>query len=500
MARELYSPNWDRMSFDEQREYRDRKLSYFIRTQLYPYSSYYRGIFDTNKVKPEDIRRVEDLRKLPFTYKEDIVPGPDEPSRFRKFILQPDEQTVRERAPRAEQVRMSFDRLFKGEDFVKERLTRKYGPLHMQFTTGRTGFPTPIMYARDDLLRMAEAGRRILELVGYGSIFRDEKAVVVNAMPFAPHLGFWMVAKGLERAGVLSLNSGGGRILGTHRIMAAVESLKATGIVGIPGYVYHVLRTASEEGRDFSSVRIVLVAGERVPPGMKEALASFLESMGAEDFYVLSALGFTEARKGYSECVPGGDTGYHLYPDLDYIELVDPDTGEPVAEGEDGELVYSCLEGQGTCVIRFRTGDIVKGGIEYDPCPSCGRKVPRLGSDISRSGKTKGFSLTKVKGTLVDQGAYYSVLNENPDVEEWQVEIQKRGGDPFDVDVVDVFVVAREGTDTETLQREIESQLTVSTEVTPDSVRFLSLKEMVRRISTERGLKELKVVDRRPKV
>jgi len=500
MAREIYSKDWDRMTLKEQKEYRDSKLSYFIRTQLYPYSPFYKEMFDENGVKPEDIRKVEDLGKLPFTYKADIAPTAEEPSRFQKFVLQPEDGMMQEYMPRVQLARLRADRLLKGEEYVKRSLWRKYGPVHIQFTTGRTGQPTPILYAAGDVERMAEAGRRVLELSGFGKQLRYDDAILVNAMPFAPHLGFWMVAKGLDRAGVLALHSGGGRVIGTGRIISAVESMKATGIVGMPGYVYHVLRTAAEQESDFSSVRLVLVSGERTSKGMKEKMGKFLGAMGAKEFYVLGALGFTEARKGYSECVPDGDTGYHLYPDMDYIELVDPDSGEPVGEGEDGELVYTCLEGQGTTVIRFRTGDFVKGGIVYEPCPSCGRTVPRLASDISRSGTVKGFSLTKIKGALVDQGAFFSVLMDHPEVAEWQVEISKAGDDPYEVDVVDVYIAPEKGADPEGLRSELEQELQTATEVKPNMIEFLPLPELVKRLKTESEMKEVRFVDRRPEI
>lgn len=499
MARELYSLGWDRMTFDEQKVYRDRKLSYFVRTQLYPYSPFYRKMFDENSVKPEQIKHVEDLRRLPFTYKEDIAPTPDDPSRFRQFVIQPDDELMDQFMPKLQLFRMRADRVFKGADFVKKKIWRKYSPEHIQFTTGHTGFPTPIVYARDDVERMTEASRRILELAGFGTRVPYDEAVVVNAMPFAPHLAFWMVAKGLDSTGILSLHTGGGRAMGTWRIIAAVENMKATGLVGMPGYTYRLLRTAAEHDRDFSTIRVVLVAGERVPQGMKERMSEFLESMGAKDFYLLSALGFTEARKSYSECVPDADTGYHLFPDLDYVELIDPESGEPVDEGEDGELVYTCLEGQGTCVLRFRTGDFVKGGIVYEPCPSCGRMVPRLGSDITRLQHEHGLSLTKIKGTLVDHGAFFTVLKNIEGVREWQVEIRKAEDDPYDIDVVDVYIAPEEGVNNEVLKEEIESALQVATEVKPSSIEFMSIDELVSRMRVNGGIKEIHVDDKRPK-
>jgi phenylacetate-CoA ligase len=499
MAREIWSRKWDKMSFDEQKEYRDRKLAYFVRTQLYPYSPFYRKLFDDNKVDPSDIRGVEDLRRLPFTYKADIAPDQEAPDRFREFILQPDEELIGKYMPRLQLARRKLDRVLKGDDYLRKQLSAGFAPVHVQFTTGRTGRPTPIIYAARDVERMAEAGRRVLELAGFGTTIDSFSASIINAMPFAPHLAFWMVSKGVDRAGMLALHSGGGRVLGTQRIINAVESMGATGLIGMPSYVYHVLRSAAEQGHDFSSLRLVLVSGERVSAGWREKIVGFLEEMGARDFYVLAALGFTEARKGYSECAPNGDTGYHIYPDMDYVELVDPETGEPVDEGQDGELVYTCLEGQGTCVIRFRTGDIVKGGIVYEPCPSCGRSVPRLGSDISRSGAVKGFCLTKLKGSLVDQGAFFTVLDENPKVQEWQVEIGKAGGDPYEVDVVDVYATPEEGVDEDELRLEIETQLELVTEVKPNSVQFLQIDTLVERLQGDDRMKELHFLDRRPK-
>lgn len=498
MAREYFSRNWDRMPLEEQREYRDRKLNYFVRTRLYPYSEFYRKLFDENKVKPEDIRGVQDLRKLPFTYKSDIAPAEDNPYLYERFVLKPSEESMAEFMPRMSYWKTRYNKLLKGEDYVKESVDEEYEPVHVQFTTGRTGLPTPIMYGRSDLERMAEAGRRVLELSGFGTRLEASGSTVLNAMPFAPHLGFWMTVEGLQRAGLLALHTGGGRIMGTRRIIGAAQSTKPTAIIGMPGYIYHLLRTALELETDLSSVKLVILAGDRIPKGMKDRLTELLEQMGASDVVVSGTFGFTEGRKAYSECVPETDTGYHLYPDMDYFELIDPETEEPVTEGEDGELVYTCLDGRGTCVVRFRTGDFVKGGIVNEPCPQCGRRVPRLGSDISRTGKVKGFSLIKLKGALVDQCAFQSILDGNPKVGEWQVEISKAQDDPFEVDVLDVYATIEQGADEESVRGEIDAAFLLETEVRPNSVSFLAPEDLIDRLRTKGGMKELHVVDSRP--
>lgn len=485
------------MTFEEQAEYRNRKLAYFVRTQLYPYSPFYRKLFDENGVKPEEIRTVKDLRRLPFTCKEDLAPTAENPARPEDFVLQPDEQTVTE-LKGVSLIRNRLAKLTRGEYYPQYRLWRKFGPVHIQFTAGTSALPTPIAYAGDDVLRMNEAGRRILDLCGFGKAYRYPEVRVVNAMPFAPHLGFWMVANALDDSGVFSIHAGGGRILGTTRIISAIENMGATGIVGMPSYVYHLLRVAAESRCDFSSVKIVLVAGERIPEGMRDKMSLLLEDMGARDFKIVAAFGFTEARKSYSECLEGAEnTGYHTYPDMDYLEIVDPDTGEVLPDGEGGELVYSCLEGQGTVLLRFRTGDFVEGGIVHEPCPMCGRIVPRLVGDISRGGAVKGILFKKIKGTLVNVSAFREVLSEHPSVREWQVEIDKARGDPFEVDVMNVYVVPGENAEFEVLSEELKRLVFERADIKPNRVEFLSMEEMLERLKVGSETKELHVVDKR---
>ncbi|MDD5447572.1 MAG: AMP-binding protein [Actinomycetota bacterium] len=496
MSRELFSKEWDRMSFREQKDYQDRKLSYFIRTKLYPYSPFYRKMFDEHGIKPADIRGVDDLRRLPFTSKEDIAPTASNPRAYEDFILQPTFELMRKFMPRLRYYRLRMDRTFKGEEFVKNFLWREFGPNHIQFTPGGTGMPTPVVYSRNDIARMTEAGRRILELAGFGSRAGYLETRVVNAMPFAPHIGFWMVTKALDECGLLSLHTGGGRILGTHRTISAVQSMGATAIVGIPTYIYHLLRIAASQGSDFSSVKSLVLAGERLAQPLRDRMKELLAEMGASECEIFGVYGFTEARKSYSECLGGSQTGYHLFPDFDYIEVIDPETGERVSEGENGEIVYTCLEGEGTCLLRFRTGDYVKGGIHYEPCPSCGRIVPRLCPDISRIKPERGFSLMKLKGTLVDLEGFANVLEGNPAVEEWQVELNKAGADPFDVDEVNIYIALCEGANEEPVKSEIAEAVYSLMEISPNRIEVQSREELLERLSSEGG-KELHVVDKR---
>lgn len=74
--------------------------------------------------------------------------------------------------------------------------------------------------------------------------------------------------------------------------------------------------------------------------------------------------------------------GIHLMPDLCVVEVIDPSSLEPVAEGEAGELVFTTLCGHGTAVLRYRTGCWAAGGVSWSPCPVSGRTLPRVLSEL----------------------------------------------------------------------------------------------------------------------
>src|SRR5689334_16057338 len=91
--------NIQRLSREEQRKLQDHLLRRYVREYLYPFSPFYRELFDRERVRPEQIRTVDDLRRLPFSSKRDLLPSPEEPQKFRKFILQPDPATLKRSWP-----------------------------------------------------------------------------------------------------------------------------------------------------------------------------------------------------------------------------------------------------------------------------------------------------------------------------------------------------------------------------------------------------------------
>ncbi len=457
----------------------DKLLGNYIKTQI-PYHPFYSSLFKKNRISFSDIRTIDDLKKLPFTTKEDIAPTDKNPNKFVDFVLQPNEKLIKQYAPLSKKIRIIFN---------KESIFYEYKPVHLHFTTGRTANATPFLYSACDLQRLEEAGKRMMEVFG---ISHDN--VLINAFPYAPHLAFWQTFFAAKGANVFSLHTGGGKILGTSRIISSAQSMKATVLAGMPGYLYHLLRTAKDQKRNFRSLNLVILGGERVPAGLRGKLKDFLISMGARNPRILSTYAFTEGKCAWVECKE--ESGYHTYPDFEFIEAVDKN-GERVNEGEKGEIVYTSLDWRGSAVLRYKTGDMTKG-LYYDKC-SCGRTVPRIDGAIERSSEYKEFMLTKIKGSLVNLNAFFPIMMSGKDIEEWQIEIRKKNNDPYDIDELIVYVTPKKKANFEKLREELKIKISKEAEVTPEIVK-IELKELLQRLGMETELKERRIVDNRKKI
>lgn len=487
---------WDHLPRKQIVPAQEQHLVRFLREQVYPYSPFYRELLDYQKIKPGVIRTIRDMSSIPFTTKADIAPLPEDPEIPFSLVLQPTRERIRE-------VRLTtrfwhgWKRWTRGKKGYSRLMDAEYLPTHTHFTIGRTALPTPILYTRYDLNRIRESGRRVFELL---ELERADR--LINAFPFAPHLAFWMTYFAAEAAGMPALHTGGGRILGTRRILDALERLRGTVLAATPSYAYHLLREGANQGRDLSHLHTLIMGGDRLPEGLKEKMLSLLKRVGADEVVVASTYGFTEGRVAWSECRASalskeGSSGYHLFPDMEIMEIIDPETGKKLDEGEDGEVVYTSLDWRGSVLLRYRTGDLVKGGIDYEPCPYCGRTVPRLGLDISRSSDYKEFELTKLKGTLVDLNAFYPLLSGHKDILEWQLEIRKRNNDPYDLDEIQLYVTPAEGISRKHLEKELTELLQKEVEIAPNRIVFLNLSRLLGRLGLETKGVEKRIIDRR---
>lgn len=477
------------------RPQRDACLHRFINEQLYPFSPYYHRLFDAHKIDPRSIRTVADLRHLPLTAKHDICPTPEQPARHLDLVLQPTADSVRRYASWRTKAKLMAAKLRHGDAYVKEMLRLEYAPVHTTFTTGRTALPTQFLYSSLDFERLHLVAKRLIDVCGAQP---GERAL--NVFPYAPHLAFWQTFAVSQAATMLMIHTGGGKVMGTPGNIAALDRLQPDMLIGVPGYIYHLLRQAVEHPVRLRNLKRIALGAERVPPGLKARLAELCEQMGAPGIAVQGVYGFTEARQAWAEC-PSSDHaisyGYHTYPDLEVFEIVDPESGETVGPGERGEIVYTTLTGHGSCVLRYRTGDIAETGITYDPCPNCGRVVPRISGALSRRSDVSEFQLTKIRGTLVDLNRFIPVMAEARDVVEWQLVVKKHNDDPNDLDEIVLHVALRDGVDPEAFKQMICERLRSATEVCPNAVEVLPLAQLTANLGLDTQLKELRIRDLR---
>lgn len=482
--------DWQRVSHmtrQEQQSLQNKKVKWFFRHKL-AYSPYYRTLLEKLNLSWSDFQTTDDLQKLPLISKADVAPVETDRARPRQFILQPDEHLIKKHSTKGELLKIIAGKIAKKD--VKADLEWQYKPVHIHFTTGRTALPTPFVYSRYDLELLKETGRRLFEV---GHFSRD--LVGLNAFPYSPHLGFWLAYYAFVESGMTSLATGGGKIMGTQKIMDSLERLKVNLAAFIPGYFYHLLREALKQKRDFSNLKHVVFGAERVSPAFREKVREMLAELGAKEVQIFATYACTESKTAWLQCAES--TGYHLYPDLEFIELVDED-GRRVREGEPGEIVYSALDWRGTVVVRYRTGDLAKG-IEYSPCPSCGKTVPRILPDIQRRSDVKEFHLTKIKGELVNLNNVFPIMSAIKGLDEWQVELRKHNNDPHDLDEIVVHVSPKSGANFQTVADEVKKKMHDEMQVGV-LVEQKTTEQLIQQLGMETELKEKRILDSRPKL
>ena len=169
--------NWDQLTRKELREMQNHKLRTFLQNKVQPFSTHYRKILK----EAGPINTVEELQKLPFTSKSDLLPTAENPKRPRDFLLQPDPNQLK-RLPST-----ILKAIFLGREKVQRKLKSEYQPLLLTSTTGRSADPIPFLHTAHDIQNLRYAGSRIIEL---GNVHSGER--VANLFPYAPHLAYWL--------------------------------------------------------------------------------------------------------------------------------------------------------------------------------------------------------------------------------------------------------------------------------------------------------------------
>jgi len=300
----------------------------------------------------------------------------------------------------------------------------EYEPVHWLETAGTTGNAIKIDLSKRDLTVLGEQGHRMLQIAGVQPADR-----ILNLLPSAPSGGFWTTWLGGVSLGVEQSALGP---IEPYRVFDHLNQGKASVLICDAGLALAMLQAAWQPP---PSLRTIILAPRPNSPTEVDALRS---AAGA-GVNVVSTYHFAEGRAVWSECAEGKAAGgFHTYPDLDIVEVVSPETGNPSDPNSGGELVFTGLDQRGTAVARYRPGDMV-AGIQSGPCPYCGRLADRIMGPIRRVGGSVRIQVGAAAPIEIDRVALQSALN-HPDLAAWQVEVSRiDGANGLD----DVFVLYR---------------------------------------------------------
>ncbi len=235
-------------------------------------------------------------------------------------------------------------------------------------TSGTTGRPTVFGVGRDDWGRIGEAHARVL----WGAGIRPRDRVLICSF-FSLYLGSWGALAGVERLGATAFPFGAGASGQTLMAVQWARELRPTAFYGTPSYALHFAETARREGidpRDFG-FGTLFFSGEP-GAGIRATKRLIEETFGGACVDMGSMAEMTPWMTN-GEC--RRRTGMHLWQDVVYTQVCDPETFRPVPFGAEGTPVYTHLERTSQPMIRLVSGDLARWTDE--PCP-CGRTYPRL--------------------------------------------------------------------------------------------------------------------------
>ncbi len=318
----IWDPKHECMDREELRSLQLDRLKETVHL-VYRRVPYYQKAMDEAGVRPEDIRSLADVTRLPFT----------------------DKTALRDNYPYG---------LFAVP-------TKEVSRLHA--SSGTTGKPTVVGYTRRDLDNWSELVARIAAMAGV----TDEDVVQIT-FGYGLFTGAFGLHYGMEKIGAAIVPASVGN---TNRQIMLMQDFGATVLVGTPSYALHLADTARSMGVDPADlgIRTGLFGSEAWTESMRTELER-IWNMKASDNYGLSEV----MGPGVSgEC--SHNAGMHISEDHFLVEVIDSATGEPVEPGREGELVITTLTKEALPVLRYRTKDITV--LTEDRC-ACGRTTARM--------------------------------------------------------------------------------------------------------------------------
>lgn len=292
--------------------------------RVYNLVPFYRKKLDEANVKPEDIKSLDDLKRLPFTTKQDLRDNYP----FGLFTI-PLEQVVRVHA-----------------------------------SSGTTGKPTVVGYSKRDIDIWSDLMARSLAAAGV-----SKGDIIQNAYGYGLFTGGLGAHYGGERLGATVIPISGGN---TKKQIMIMKDFGSTVLTATPSYTLYLAETIADMGvkREELKLRVGILGAEPWSEEMRNAIEEKL-GIDAIDIYGLSEI----LGPGVAiECIEA-KKGLHIWEDAFIPEIIDPETGEVLPDGEEGELVITTIQKEAIPLIRYRTRDITR--IIKEPC-KCGRTHRRI--------------------------------------------------------------------------------------------------------------------------
>lgn len=370
----IWNAEYETMDREALSELQMRRLQSTV-AWVYERVPFYREALDARGIRPRDIRSPEDIRKLPLT----------------------DKSALRDTYP------------FGMFAVPMEQVNRVHS------SSGTTGKPIVVGYTKGDLATWTELTARIASAAGV-----TESDRVQMAFLYGMFTGGWGMHYGIERIGATIFPAGSGN---TERQLMMMQDFGTTVLVCTPSYALYIAEVAEKSGVDIKSLplRVGLFGGEPSGEGMRDEIQQRLGILATDNYGLSEVMG-----PGVSgECE--FQSGLHLQEDHFLFELVDPETGEPVAEGEEGELVITTLTKEAFPVLRYRTHDLTV--ITSAPC-ECGRTLSRM-----RKVRSRTDDMLIIRGVNVFPSQIEDALFQVEGVEPHYLIVVDREGSMDDIEV-----------------------------------------------------------------
>jgi phenylacetate-CoA ligase len=415
------------------KNFQNKKLAELLH-YLQEKSGFYRNLFKTNSIDINKIKTVDDLKYIPPSTKRDIQ-------------------------------LYNWDFLCVPKDKIVEYTS----------TSGTLGAPVVIALSENDLHRLSYN-----ESLSFGkmNLTKDDVIQLVLTLDkqFMAGMAYY---QGSRMLGAAVIRTGPGA---PSMQWDTVFRVGTTTIVAVPSFIIKLVEYAELNGIDYkkSPVKQILCIGENIrntDMGLN-LIGQKIKNKWDVDLY--STYASTEMQTAFTECSEGH--GGHQHCELVVSEVLD-DFGNPVVEGETGELVITTLGVEAMPLLRYRTGDLCY--MTNEPC-SCGRKSPRISPIVGRKSH-----LVKLKGTTLYPPMIFEILNQRNEIEDYVVEVSSND---LGTDDLTIYLAMKRESDEDI--KTIESYLHASLRVRPE-IKIIGIAALRSMQTSEASRKIAKFLDKR---